>query len=83
MLSTPRTGMSHNPNQGAKPAKQSPEHREHLIRAAIKKGVPLSQIEAWLDWMELVEQAAQQQVAAGLGPQAGVLPPNALPDSGP
>ena len=40
-------------------ANMSAAEREAFILQAIERGVPLSRIEAWLDWLELNQQSAE------------------------
>jgi hypothetical protein len=50
---------------------QSPPQREEAVRLAIQHGIPLFQIETFLDWLELMEQAETPSAAPVIPYQPG------------
>ena len=60
------------------------QKREEAVRLAIENGIPLFQIEALLDWLDLVVQSESHVPApiAPLVPGSTQSPSNPIPESG-
>lgn len=58
--------------------KKTKAEKDLLIREAMEKGIPLNQIEAYLDWLELSEQANNASEVQDVVPDdhaPNILPP--------